>query len=329
MRDTGSTLAPDHTGSDQPEFLDAPAIPDNPVIRESFTLCHDVTRKRARNFYYGLKLTPEPRRSAGYAIYAYMRACDDLVDACTDHPTADSVSRGMKIVDTFRANTDRALANEIGDFRGLPADEQFWPAVQFVAKAYRIDPKLLHDMLDGQRCDLIKNRYDHFNELYDYCYRVASVVGLVCIRLWGAHDDPVISKLAEYRGIAFQLTNILRDLVEDVGRDRVYLPADELAKFGYSLDDLKAGRANEAFDKLMAFQIERARDYYEKSAGLEKAIHADCRATSWALCRIYRQLLEKIAENPRAVLTSRVRLSSFKKIGIAIQATWGDPLRER
>ena len=325
MRDTGSTLSPRHIDSSEPQFLIAPPIPDNPVLRESFTICHDVTRKRARNFYYGLKLTPEPRRSAGYAIYAYMRACDDLVDACTDHPTPDSVSRGMKIVDTFRANTDRALANEIGDYSGLPKDEQFWPAVQFVAKAYNIDPKLLHDMLDGQRCDLVKNRYDNFSELYDYCYRVASVVGLVCIRLWGADENPATAKLAEYRGIAFQLTNIVRDLVEDTGRDRVYLPADELARFGYSLEDLQAGKANDAFDKLMAFQIERARDYYEKSAGLEKLIHPDCRATAWALCRIYRQLLEKIAENPRAVLTSRVRLSSFKKLGIALKATWGNP----
>jgi len=317
----GNTASPTSPAT----FAAAPAIPGDPVLIDSFRICHDVTRKRARNFYYGLKLTPEPRRSAGYAIYAYMRACDDLVDACTDHPTADSVERGMKIVDTFRANTDRALANEVGDYSGLPGDEKFWPAVQFVAKGYKIDPRLLHDMLDGQRCDLVKNRYENFGELYDYCYRVASVVGLVCIRLWGADDSAETAKLAEYRGIAFQLTNIVRDLVEDTGRDRVYLPAEDLSRFGYSLEDLKAGRANEAFDRLVAFQIERARDYYEKSAGLEKLIHPDCRATSWALCRIYRQLLEKIAENPRAVLTSRVRLSSFKKLGIALRATWGNP----
>ncbi|HEX7010170.1 MAG TPA: squalene/phytoene synthase family protein, partial [Phycisphaeraceae bacterium] len=119
-----------------------------------------------------------------------------------------------------------------------------------------------------------------------------------------------------------QLTNILRDLAEDAQRGRIYLPRDEMERFGYSEADLLAGRADESFDRLMAFQIERARGYYERSSGLEERLSADCRATSWAMTRIYRGLLERIARQPRMVLQKRVRLGSVRKLSIAAQALW-------
>ena len=162
------------------------------AVAASFAYCEHVTETRARNFYYGLKLTPEPKRSAIYTIYAFMRACDDLVDEALDeaasmrdalpasHATAQpgDVSEALARIESFRATMEQVLAAAPGD--PLP-DGPIWPAFAHVMRTYPVDPKHLHAMLDGQRCDLEQHRYETFEELYDYCYKVASVVGLVCI----------------------------------------------------------------------------------------------------------------------------------------------------
>lgn len=287
------------------------------AVRRSLEHCHAVTRTRARNFYYGLKLTPGPKRAALYAIYAFMRACDDIADEAASH--AGGAAAGLERIEAFRADMQRVLDQPAG--AALPAGP-IWPAFQYVVRTYPIDPAHLHAMLDGQRDDLVGCDYRTFEDLYAYCYKVASVVGLVCISIWGHTDDPAVLKMAEHRGIAFQLTNILRDLVEDVDRGRVYLPNEELERFGYTPELLKSRTANGAFDRLMAFQIDRARAYYTKSAALDEHIDAKCRPTSWALMRIYRDLLEKLAKSPRRVLTRRVRLSSIHKARIALGAAW-------
>jgi phytoene synthase len=177
-------------------------------------------------------------------------------------------------------------------------------------------------MLDGQRYDLFKTSYETFDELYDYCYKVASVVGLVCIRVWGAANVATAQQLAEHRGIAFQLTNILRDLVEDAQRNRVYIPAQELRLFGYDPAGFRTGKRDASFDALMRFQIDRARKFFAQSDALESYIDRSCRPTSWALMRIYRDLLDKIDAQPYRVLTQRVRLSPYHKLGIALRAKW-------
>ncbi len=291
-----------------------------PALQASFDHCHKITKDRAKNFYYGLKLTPEPRRSAGYAIYAFMRACDDLVDDPTDdhgNPITLTPAQGLARVDSFRAGMLQVLQST--DTSTWPKGE-FWLGFKFAVQTYNLDLPLLHQMLDGMAADLDKTTYDNFPELYDYCYKVASVVGLACIRLWGAPNDPAVLKMAEERGIAFQLTNILRDIVEDAQRARQYLPSDELARFNVDYGKLARGIADENFDKLMAFQIARAYDYYKRSQGLEKHLDPSCRSTSWALMEIYRSLLDKIASDPRAVLTKRVRLSKLKKVTIGLKA---------
>lgn len=299
-----------------------PPPPDAAVLA-SLDYCHQVTRAKAKNFYYGLKLTPEPRRGAGYAIYAFMRACDDLVDsplegvgAKGDVPAEIPVEIGMQRVELFRRQMEGVLAG------GPLPPEPFWPAFRHVVRTYSLDPVHLHEMLDGQRADLVKTKYESFDELYDYCYKVASVVGLVCIRLWGAGNVATAQKLAEYRGIAFQLTNILRDVAEDAQRDRVYLPAHELKLFGYDPAGFKSGRRDAAFDAMMRFQIDRARSYYDRSRGLEAYLNPSCRPTSWALMKIYSDLLDKIDAAPHKVLTQRVRLSTLHKLSIAFRAPW-------
>ena len=287
------------------------------AVRRSFEHCHAVTRARARNFYYGLKLTPGPKRDALYAIYAFMRACDDIADEAAAQ--TGGAAAGIERIEAFRADMQRVL--DAPAEADLPVGP-IWPAFRYVVRTYPIDAAHLHAMLDGQRDDMIGCDYRTFDDLYAYCYKVASVVGLVCVSVWGHSGDAAVLKMAEQRGIAFQLTNILRDVVEDVDRGRVYLPAEELERFGYTPQMLKSRTANDAFDRLMAFQIDRARDYYAKSAALDDHIDPACRPTSWALMRIYRDLLEKLARSPRRVLTRRVRLSSFHKARIALGAAW-------
>lgn len=291
----------------------APALPSDAATRASLEYCHKVARKRARNFYYGLKLTPEPKRSAVYAIYAFMRACDDMADG------AAAPEAAKRNIEDFRAKMQHVLD---GDGQGGLPDGPIWPAFGYVTRTYSIEPQYLHDMLDAQAIDLVKHRYQHFDELYDYCYKVASVVGQVCIDIWGHDGMSGVRKLAEHRGIALQLTNILRDLAEDARRGRVYLPQEDLERFGYSTSDLMAGRLDERFDRLMRFQIERAWRYYQMSAPLEPHLSADCRPTSWAMMRIYRGLLEQISARPRQVMTQRVRLGSLQKLTIAAHAAW-------
>ncbi len=283
-------------------------------LAASFDHCRRVSRRRARNFYYGMKLTPEPKRSAMYAIYAFMRACDDLAD---DAALGNDAAARLQRIESFRAQMLDAM-------QGRLPDGPIWPAFRHVMARFPIDAAHLHAMLDGQACDLRKHRYADFAELRDYCFKVASVVGLVCVSVWShdGHSDNL--QMAEDRGVALQLTNILRDVVEDAQGDRVYLPADELARFGFDAESFKAlvlsGRADERFDRLMAFQIDRARGFYESSALLDNRIDRTCRPTIWAVTHIYRRLLEKIAADPRRVLAGRVRLSSFTKGMIAARA---------
>ena len=297
---------------------DAPAPSRTPRVAGSFRHCHRVTRRCARNFYYGLKLTPEPRRSALYAIYALMRACDDLVD--DDAPSEQDENAGERLarIAAFRQEMEQALAAD--DENGLPQDP-LWPAVHHTIRTYRIDPFYFHQMLDGQQMDVKRSRYSTFEDLYGYCYRVASVVGLVCIDIWGHDGQRGVPKIAEYRGIAFQLTNILRDLVEDAQRDRLYLPEEEMTRFGVTLEQIRQRECTPGFERLMTYQIERARSYYAMSETLERHLSPECRATSWAMTQIYRRLLERIAHNPQAVLERRIGLGTLGKITIACRAT--------
>lgn len=295
------------------------------LFRDSTVYCRRVTRKHAQNFYYGLMLTPEPKRSAMYAVYAWMRAADDLADA------SGPVAPRIKSLEVFRRQTDvavdpsRPIEAVCDEDPGTPCDP-IWPAVRKAVFDFEIPVEYLHAMLRGQQLDQKRNRYETFDELYDYCYHVASVVGLVCVTIWGYQGGQETLKLAEYRGVALQLTNILRDLVEDALRGRVYLPAAELKDFGYDsetfLQTLLARQAGHAFDDLVAQQVGRAQSYYQMSAGLEDRIDRSCRPTSWAMMQIYQQLLLRVLRRPRLVLAGPVRLGRLEKLGIAMRAIW-------
>ena len=300
----------------------APAELDRNVQR-SLAHCRRVTHARARNFYYGLKLTAEPKRSALYAIYAFMRACDDLADDTDQSVTACNAQERIEV---FREHMRQTLTNE--DDHSLPQG-LIWPALRYVTRTYPVNPAHLHTMLDGQKCDLEKNRYATFDELYHYCYKVASVVGLVCVSIWGHDGDDQVHTMAEHRGIALQLTNILRDLVEDARRDRVYLPNEDLHRF--DLDEegflrlVLDGAADERFVRLMVYQLERFDRYYQCCQALDHHISRDSRATSWVVMRIYRGLFDKIKRHPRRVLSERVRLNRVVKLRLALRGKWIKP----
>jgi len=322
---TASNIQPHIATEHEPESdLAGPTV----TLEESWAYCHYVTKTQAKNFYYGLRLTPEPKRSALYAVYAFMRACDDLVDPPEGAPSPEppevargSTEGGLQSMDVlqqrvlnFRADLD-GLLNE-----GLVPGGAMWPAFAEVVKRYEVDGALLHGMLDGQLSDVQPRQIQTFDQLKTYCYQVASVVGLVCVQVWGHDGSPYVLQMAEYRGYALQLTNILRDVAEDVQIGRVYLPAEDLQRFDMTPENLRNGaKADEAFLALMQFEIERAQGYFESSAELESHLNGECRATCWAMAEIYRGLLGKIAADPGRVLRGRVSLSPMRKSWIALR----------
>ena len=287
-------------------------------LSQSYAYCQSVTRQQAKNFYYGLRLTPEPKRSAMYAIYAWMRAADDLAD---DPRDAGSPEKKIEI-ERFRQATHHAVETGQPPTDAPNVHIPMWAAVARTFSDYGVPVKYLDEMVDGQLLDQNKKQYATFEELYGYCYKVASTVGMVCVTVWGYDGRSETRLMAEQRGIALQLTNILRDIIEDAERGRVYLPADELAEYGVTIEQLRRGEADANFDRFMRFQVERAEDYYRKSKSLELYLDPGCRPTSWALMRIYHCLLARISRDPRRVLKGRIRIRKRRKLLIALNAMW-------
>jgi phytoene synthase len=277
-------------------------------LAESYRYCAHVAKTQARNFYYSFVTLPPERKAAMCAIYAFMRYSDDVSDeAAADQSKAAQMR-------AWRQALDRAFAGDYGDSLILPA---FHDTVQ----RYHIPARYFHDLIDGTEMDLTKKRYETFAELHQYCYRVASVVGFVCIHVWGfdAADGKAL-EYAEACGLAFQLTNILRDVKEDAERDRIYLPQEDLRRFGVSEEDLKRGVVNANFRALMEFEAERAKGYYEQARALFPLIHAPGRPTLAIMMQIYRGILDSIERQGYDVHTRRARVSTPKKLSIVFRA---------
>lgn len=240
------------------------------------------------------------------AVYAFMRYCDDLSDEPGATPGAMAQWRGA-----LEAALD-------GRFDTNPC----WPAFVDSVRRYAIPHEYFYDMIEGVASDLQPRKVGTFEELYRYCYRVASVVGLTTVHIFGFTSREALP-LAEKCGIAFQLTNILRDVKEDIGLRRIYLPAEDLARFAVEEDDLRAGRKTAAFGELMEFETARARAFYEESKPLVGMIEARARASMWALIAIYSGLLGKIEESPYDVLSRRISLSTGEKLLVVARAATG------
>jgi len=281
------------------------------TVHDSYAFCEGVARRQAKNFYYSFLLLDKDRRHAMCAIYAFMRYCDDLSD---DEGIADR--RGA--IARWRADLEAALA-------GRAPDNALWPAFTDAVERYKIPHEYFFDMIEGVTSDLGlieekgARRIATFDELYDYCYHVASVVGLTIIHIFG-FEDPKALKLAEKCGIAFQLTNIIRDVREDADKDRIYLPAEDLARFGVSAVEMRGARRSEKLRKLLEFEAKRARGYYTDSAPLVGMIHPGSRASLKALIAIYSKLLERIVASDYEVLAARVRVPTWQKVWILVRS---------
>ena len=272
-------------------------------LEVSYEYCRNVAKKRAKNFYYSFLLLPPGQKNAMCAVYAFMRYCDDL----SDEPGASRLA-----MERWRAALTDAFA-------GNPDPNPCWPAFLDSVERYRIPHEYFFEMIDGVASDLEPRIVRDFNELYRYCYRVASVVGLTTIHIFGFRSREALP-LAEKCGIAFQLTNILRDVKEDVELGRVYIPEEDLRQFHVRADDLRDGRKTPQFGALMDFELARARAYYRESAPLLELVEPKSRPSLWALISIYSNLLDRIAESSYDVLSRRISLSPADKGWIVLRA---------
>jgi phytoene synthase len=270
-------------------------------LEESYAFCERVARTQAKNFYYSFLLLSRPRRRAMCAVYAFMRYCDDLSDA-------DDVADRPAAIAGWQKDLDSALS-------GSPPEHPLWPAFIDYVKRYRIPHQYFHDMIRGVSSDLEPRRIQTFQELYGYCYHVASVVGLTIIHIFG-FDDPEALRLAEGCGVAFQLTNILRDVREDAQHGRVYLPAEDLERFGVKPEELAGAALSPALRSLLAFEADRARTYYREAQPLTNMVDSRSRASLKALIGIYSRLLGRISDRGYDVLAERVRVPAWEKIWI-------------
>ena len=266
------------------------------------TVSREVTKGSGSNFYYAFLSLPKPKREAIYAVYAFCRLSDDLVDEVeTGGDPVAALTRWRKELDAcFQGSTGHPVI----------------AAVAEAARRFNIPKAYFEELLNGMEMDLTQTRYATFEELYSYCYRVASVVGLICIEIFG-YTNPRTKAYAEQLGIAFQLTNILRDLAVDARRGRIYLPQDELKRFGYSEDDLLAGRYNDAFIELMRFQCERAQGYFRAASAALPAEDRQSLLAAEIMRAIYYRLLLKIEQQRYSVFQGNIALPKSQKLLLA------------
>lgn len=270
------------------------------TVAESYAFCTAIARTRARNFYYSFILLDRPRKDAMCAIYAFMRYCDDLSD---EGPLA---GRAGAIAGWHEDLTQA--------FAGSLPDHPVWPAFLDAVHRYNIPHEYFYEMIQGVSSDLEPRRIQTFDELYRYCYQVASVVGLTVIHIFG-FESPEALPLAEKCGIAFQLTNILRDVREDIGLNRIYLPQEDLDRFGVT--EFQPGAA---FLELMRFEGDRARAYYLESSPLLGLVDPKSRSSLWAMIQIYSRLLRRMEKSNYDVLSQRIRLPAWEKLWVVAQA---------
>lgn len=281
------------------------------TVEESYAWCRKVARRRAKNFYYSFLLLGGAERAAMCAVYAFMRQCDDL----SDEPAPGGPAEQRLALESWRRELDGALG-------GVYGEHPCWPALHDAVRRYGIPGDLLHAMIDGVLSDLEPRRIATFEELYRYCYQVASVVGLAVLRIFGFSSREALP-LAEKCGIAFQLTNILRDIREDLERDRVYLPEEDLRRFGVDEEMLRGGLRNGKVPELLRFEAERAWSYYRESEPLVRLVDPRSRPSLWALREIYQRLLERIERSGYDVFTRRIRVPAAEKLSIMARAACG------
>ena len=289
-------------------------FPTESQLHMAYSVCRGITRERAKNFYYGFLVLPKRKRQALCAVYAFMRRCDDIAD----DPSLSPQERRQKLdvwVEAFHAAE-----------AGHPTDDPILLALTDAQRRFHIPIGLLDGLAFGTAMDVaedaaavdpssLKVQYATFQDLERYCYQVASVVGLVCIRIFG-YTNPAAEPLAERCGLAFQLTNIIRDVKEDAALGRVYIPAEDLQQLGIDPGELQGPANPQRLRPLLELEAQRAIQNYRAGEELLPLIAEDSQPALWVLVTIYRSLLEKIARLNYDVFTRRVALTTREKLMI-------------
>lgn len=285
------------------------------TIHEAYAACREIAKREAKNFYYSFRVLPQHKSDAMCAIYAFMRRADDIAD-----DESVSIEQRRLVMSQWVAEWRAARA-------GAPTEDAVFLALNDSQRRFEIPDALLEELVQGTTMDLEPRAqnageiqtFATFDDLYRYCYLVASVVGLVCIRVFG-YTNPAAEKLAEETGVAFQLTNILRDVKEDAERGRVYLPLDMLREHGMTVERVEAlakGAALAPTDRAMLSALgARAEHYYQSAEKLLPMIDADSRAALWVLVAIYHRLLGKISAAKNDVFSSRISVPTAEKLSI-------------
>src|SRR6266849_5378511 len=296
------------------------------ITAESYEECHRIARASHSNFHYAFFLLPKPKRDAMAALYAFMRLVDDVADEGAD------LAAKQRALAKWRAALDQAITGQEQLFdgnaamatpaRALSGAAEVLPALVDTMQRYKMPARYLHDLISGAEMDLTVQSYPTFDRLREYCYRVAGTVGLTCTHVFGFSDARALD-LAEKLGLAFQLTNIIRDVHEDHKLGRVYLPEEDLQRYGVSPEDFERNEATLGIRELLRFEAERAWQLYEEGSALLGLIDADSRGALWLLVHTYSALLARIESLDFAVFGERIRLSKAEKMMFIAKARFG------
>ncbi|MFA5355983.1 MAG: phytoene/squalene synthase family protein [Candidatus Omnitrophota bacterium] len=274
-------------------------------IMSGFREAANITRRSAGNFYFASLFLPKEIRYAAYSIYSVCRISDETLDSYSSSVSEDLEKLKNNI---YAVYTDAQLQNDL------------FFAFRHTVRKYNISLNYFHALIDGMRLDITKTRYADFSELYDYCYKVAGVVGLVMLKIFGYDNDDAETYALDL-GIAMQLTNIIRDIKEDLKRDRIYIPQEELARYGISEEDLKKENLNEGFREMLKMQIKRAREYYSRSSpGIKMIKKPSCRYVSGLMKEFYERILKDIENKDYDIFSGKAHVSGMRKTFIAARA---------
>lgn len=267
-------------------------------LDQAYIHCQRVAKTEAKNFYYAFRTLPAAKRRAIYAVYAFCRYCDDIADE-----------------DLLREEKRRLLAETRNCLHspGLEPDDPVFMALEGAISDFAIPRSYLEDVIRGVEMDLDVSRFESFDDLREYCRLVASAVGLICIEIFGYEDPAAIDYAVDF-GLAMQLTNIMRDVREDAERDRIYIPLEDIRRFGYSERELMEGRNNENFRSLMDFQATRARGYFDSGERLMPLLSRESRACAAVLHQLYSRILDRIESTGYDVFERRIGLSVSEKL---------------
>ncbi|HLW71244.1 MAG TPA: presqualene diphosphate synthase HpnD [Candidatus Binataceae bacterium] len=277
------------------------------ALEADYARCAEVTRRSSSNFYYAFMLLPAERRRALYAVYAFCRFVDDIADD-------DAVATPALLLERWRKELDRVYAGAV--------ERPVSRALAANVHRFKIPQLYFKEVIDGVEMDLTRKRYATFEELRLYCRRVASAVGLICIEIFG-YRNPATRVYAERLGLAFQLTNIIRDVHEDAARERIYLPQEDLQRFGVREEEILKSAYTPAFNRLMAFEAERARAFYREAGAALAAEDRPAMIAAEGMRLIYSALLERIVKSGYRVFDRRLSVSTPRKLYLVGRAWAG------